>query len=87
MLLVGLLLYYLVKASSIVNNELSAASPTIAIDWSRLNGSLRQAKSERDSNCWSSPSGNGFMIRGKTYLTDRSKVCWFSVRMLLLSYF
>jgi hypothetical protein len=60
-----------------VNIELSTASPAVTIDWSQLNGSLRQAKSKEDSNCWSSPSGNGFMIRGKTYLTDRSKVGWF----------
>ncbi|KAF3338920.1 protein ENHANCED DISEASE RESISTANCE 2-like isoform X2 [Carex littledalei] len=61
------------KAST-VNIELSGAAPRVVIDWSRLNGSLRQAKSEQDSNCWSSPSGNGFMIRDKTYLTDHSKI-------------
>ncbi|KAJ1700293.1 hypothetical protein LUZ63_000072 [Rhynchospora breviuscula] len=60
--------------ASVADIELSGASPPVLIDWSQLNGSLRQAKSEQDSNCWSSPSGDGFMIRGKTYLTDRSKI-------------
>ncbi|XP_078150944.1 ENHANCED DISEASE RESISTANCE protein (DUF1336) isoform X2 [Carex rostrata] len=60
--------------ASVVDIELNATSPRVAIDWSQLNGSLRQAKSEQESNCWSSPSGNGFMIRGQTYLTDHSKI-------------
>ncbi|KAM0002619.1 putative pleckstrin domain, START domain, protein ENHANCED DISEASE RESISTANCE 2 [Helianthus debilis subsp. tardiflorus] len=41
---------------------------------SHLCGSLCEAKSETDTNCWMSPSGTGFMIRGKTYLKDSAKV-------------
>ncbi|KAJ3704668.1 hypothetical protein LUZ61_008373 [Rhynchospora tenuis] len=60
--------------ASVADIELSGASLPVVIDWNQLNGSLRRAKSEQDSNCWSSPSGDGFMIRGKTYLTDHSKI-------------
>ncbi|KAI7729581.1 hypothetical protein M8C21_021999, partial [Ambrosia artemisiifolia] len=41
---------------------------------SHLCGSMCEAKSENDTNCWMSPSGKGFMIRGKTYLKDSTKV-------------
>ncbi|XP_076896736.1 protein ENHANCED DISEASE RESISTANCE 2-like [Bidens hawaiensis] len=37
-------------------------------------GSMCEAKSETDTNCWMSPSGAGFMIRGKTYVKDGTKV-------------
>ncbi|KAK2450533.1 ENHANCED DISEASE RESISTANCE protein [Trifolium repens] len=40
----------------------------------RTTGSLREGKDENDTNCWTSPSGEGFMIRGKNYLKDNSKV-------------
>ncbi|KAI3725040.1 hypothetical protein L1987_64813 [Smallanthus sonchifolius] len=37
-------------------------------------GSMCEGKSETDTDCWMSPSGKGFMIRGKTYLKDNAKV-------------
>lgn len=59
-------------------SELDANSPSIIIDPSQFHGSMRQGKGETDTNCWSSPSGQGFMIRGKNYLKDYSKVFPFS---------
>ncbi|KAL2961671.1 hypothetical protein AAZX31_17G101400 [Glycine max] len=41
---------------------------------SDLHGSLRKGNDDNDTNCWASPSGKGFMIRGKNYLKDSSKV-------------
>ncbi|KAH1217033.1 Protein ENHANCED DISEASE RESISTANCE 2-like [Glycine max] len=41
---------------------------------SDLHGSLCKGKDDNDTNCWASPSGKGFMIRGKNYLKDSSKV-------------
>ncbi|KAK7265139.1 hypothetical protein RJT34_32755 [Clitoria ternatea] len=41
---------------------------------SDLHGSLHKGKDDNDTNCWASPSGKGFMIRGKNYLKDSSKV-------------
>ncbi|KAJ6296212.1 hypothetical protein OIU78_024117, partial [Salix suchowensis] len=45
----------------------------INIDPSQFHGSLNKGKDENDSNCWTSPSGTGFMVRGKTYLKDSFK--------------
>ncbi|XP_057968359.1 protein ENHANCED DISEASE RESISTANCE 2-like isoform X3 [Malania oleifera] len=56
------------------NKELDANVPPVPIDSSQFSGSMRQGNDETDTNCWTSPSGNGFMIRGKTYLKDHSKV-------------
>lgn len=52
--------------------------PPITIDPSQFHGSLHKAKDETDSNCWTSPGGKGFMIRGKTYLKDNAKVVFAS---------
>ncbi|XP_027329168.1 protein ENHANCED DISEASE RESISTANCE 2-like isoform X2 [Abrus precatorius] len=41
---------------------------------SDLHGSLCKGKDDNDTNCWTSPNGKGFMIRGKNYLKDSSKV-------------
>ncbi|XP_027918766.1 protein ENHANCED DISEASE RESISTANCE 2-like isoform X3 [Vigna unguiculata] len=41
---------------------------------SDLHCSLWKGKDDNDTNCWASPSGKGFMIRGKNYLKDSSKV-------------
>lgn len=46
----------------------------VMIDPSQFRGSLRNGKDEADTNCWTCPSGTGFMIRGKNYLKDNSKV-------------
>ncbi|GLT55441.1 hypothetical protein SLA2020_285610 [Shorea laevis] len=56
------------------NKELDAGVSPINLDPSEFNGSLHNGKDETDSNCWTSPNGKGFMIRGKTYLKDRAKV-------------
>ena len=46
----------------------------INLDSDEFHGTMRRAKDELDKNCWSSPDGSGFMIRGKTYLKDGMKV-------------
>ncbi|XVE53694.1 hypothetical protein DITRI_Ditri03aG0023200 [Diplodiscus trichospermus] len=56
------------------NKELDPSVPPVHVDASQFNGSLHKGKDEADSNCWTSPSGMGFMIRGKTYLKDNAKV-------------
>ncbi|KAH9654557.1 START domain-containing protein [Citrus sinensis] len=56
------------------NKEFDCSVPPITIDPSQFRGSLHKAKDETDSNCWTSPGGKGFMIRGKTYLKDNAKV-------------
>ncbi|CAI0395065.1 unnamed protein product [Linum tenue] len=48
--------------------------PPVIIEPSEFKGSLHKGKDEKDSNCWTSPNGSGFKIRGKTYLKDNSKV-------------
>ncbi|KAF3453005.1 hypothetical protein FNV43_RR03438 [Rhamnella rubrinervis] len=57
-----------------VNKELDSHSSPIVIDPDLFHGSLHKGKDETDVNCWTSPSGTGFMIRGKTYLKDNSKI-------------
>lgn len=57
------------------NKELDPSEAAIDIDLSQFQGSLPEGKDEKDSNCWTSPGGMGFMIRGKNYLKDNSKVC------------
>lgn len=56
------------------NNELNVNFPPITIDPSQFHGSLHRGMGETDTNCWTTPSGQGFMIRGKTYLKDHSKI-------------
>ncbi|KAJ6362074.1 hypothetical protein OIU78_002470 [Salix suchowensis] len=56
------------------SKDLDKGIAPIYIDPSQFHGSLNKGKDENDSNCWTSPSGTGFMIRGKTYLKDSSKV-------------
>ncbi|XP_054807310.1 protein ENHANCED DISEASE RESISTANCE 2 isoform X2 [Prosopis cineraria] len=46
----------------------------VPIDPSHFHGSLRLGNDDKDTNCWTSPSGSRFMIRGKNYLKDNSKV-------------
>ncbi|GFS41672.1 similar to ENHANCED DISEASE RESISTANCE protein [Actinidia rufa] len=57
-----------------LSEELDPNVPAIILDPSQYCGSMCQEKDEADSNCWTSPRGKGFMIRGKTYLKDCSKV-------------
>lgn len=61
-------------STSAENAEFEANVPPISINLRQFHGSLHLGKGETDSNCWSSPSGQGFMIRGKNYLKDSSKV-------------
>ncbi|KAL0340406.1 UNVERIFIED_CONTAM: hypothetical protein Sradi_4557400, partial [Sesamum radiatum] len=60
--------------SAAENNELDSNEPAMDLDPSQFRGSMRKAKDESDKNCWSSLDGSGFMIRGKTYLKDSTKV-------------
>ncbi|KAL3840706.1 hypothetical protein ACJIZ3_025297 [Penstemon smallii] len=55
-------------------DELNSDVPPINLDSSQFQGSMRKAKDEADKNCWSCPDGSTYMIRGKTYLKDSSKV-------------
>ncbi|RLM60396.1 protein ENHANCED DISEASE RESISTANCE 2-like [Panicum miliaceum] len=59
----------LVETSELVTN-----SSPVTVDPSHFHGTLRRAKGENDPNSWSAPGGEKFMIRGKTYLTDYTKV-------------
>lgn len=65
---------FFLNAAVAANNELDAHSSPISLDASQFHGSMHQGKDESDTNCWTSPSGHGFMIRGRTYLKDYSKV-------------
>lgn len=56
------------------SNVLDTSVDPVNIDPSQIQGSLRKGDGDKDSNCWNSPSGMGFMIRGKTYLKDNAKV-------------
>ncbi|GAB4828180.1 hypothetical protein Ancab_035097 [Ancistrocladus abbreviatus] len=57
-----------------VNKELVSTVPPVPIYPSLFHGSLHQGRDDNDTNCWSSADDTGFMIRGKTYLKDNSKV-------------
>ena len=57
-----------------VFKELDPNASPIKFDESDFHGSLRKGKDENDQNCWTSPTGEGFKIRGKNYLKDNSKV-------------
>ncbi|XP_052621676.1 protein ENHANCED DISEASE RESISTANCE 2 [Lactuca sativa] len=56
------------------DGELDPLSSPITVDPIQLPGSMSEGKSESDINCWTSPNGKGFMIRGKTYLQNNAKV-------------
>ncbi|KAF8036755.1 hypothetical protein BT93_C2462 [Corymbia citriodora subsp. variegata] len=63
------------KSSAIgAHKELDPNVAPATIDLSNFHGSLRKGKDDSDTNCWASPSGAGFMIRGKNYLKDNTKV-------------
>lgn len=61
-------------AALVETSELVTNSSPVAVDPSHFHGTLHRAKSENDQNSWSAPGGEKFMIRGKTYLTDYTKV-------------
>ncbi|CAI9097478.1 OLC1v1033911C1 [Oldenlandia corymbosa var. corymbosa] len=62
------------KSALDANKELDSSVTPINLDSFQFHGTMQQGKDGNDSNCWSSPSGTGFMIRGKTYLKDSTKV-------------
>ncbi|XP_022938154.1 protein ENHANCED DISEASE RESISTANCE 2-like isoform X1 [Cucurbita moschata] len=64
------------KQSSAVdaNKELDHSIAPIVLDTCQIKGSLQKGGVDTDTNCWTSPGGAGFMIRGKNYLKDNSKV-------------
>ncbi|KAK7411623.1 hypothetical protein VNO78_03058 [Psophocarpus tetragonolobus] len=57
-----------------LSKELDPNANSITIDESDLHGSLRKGEDDKDTNCWTCPGGDRFMIRGKNYLKDNSKV-------------
>lgn len=59
------------------NKELDPNVAPIILETSQFHGSLQRGRDEKDTNCWTRPSGTGFMIRGKNYLKDNSKVGFF----------
>lgn len=75
----SVLKYEVLDAVPDANKEFDCSVPPIIIDPSQFHGSLHKAKDETDSNCWTSPGGKGFMIRGKTYLKDNTKVVFASL--------
>ncbi|KAL9272042.1 ENHANCED DISEASE RESISTANCE 2-like-like protein [Drosera capensis] len=56
------------------HKNLDSATPSVPINLSEFHGSFRPGKDDTDTNCWTSPDGTGFMIRGKSYLKDSCKV-------------
>ncbi|OIW18617.1 hypothetical protein TanjilG_13369 [Lupinus angustifolius] len=61
-------------AASDLSKELDPLVTPIIIQLSDFHGSLHKCKDDNDTNCWATPSGKGFMIRGKNYLKDNHKV-------------
>ncbi|XP_014499009.1 protein ENHANCED DISEASE RESISTANCE 2-like [Vigna radiata var. radiata] len=61
-------------AASDASKELDPDASCITIDVSGMHGSLRRGEGDKDTDCWTCPGGEGFMIRGKNYLKDNSKV-------------
>ncbi|CAK8563537.1 unnamed protein product [Lathyrus sativus] len=57
-----------------LSGELDPRVTPITFNPSDIHGSLGKGMDDKDANCWTSPSGKGFMIRGKNYLKDNSKV-------------
>ncbi|KAF3773333.1 ENHANCED DISEASE RESISTANCE 2 protein [Nymphaea thermarum] len=62
------------KAAPMDNNELDLLATPVNIAANQFRGSMRRGKDQSDSDCWTETNGNGFMIRGKTYLSDFSKI-------------
>ncbi|EPS71915.1 hypothetical protein M569_02843, partial [Genlisea aurea] len=62
------------KKKSSETSDLNSSVPSVSLDPGQFYGSMRKAKDEADKNCWSSPDGSGFMIRGKSYMNDSMKV-------------
>ncbi|TYH94816.1 hypothetical protein ES332_A12G064900v1 [Gossypium tomentosum] len=56
------------------SKELDLSVPPIHVDPSQFNSVLHKGKDDADTNCWTSPGGAGFMIRGQTYLKNSAKI-------------
>lgn len=54
--------------------EFCTGADPIALDPHDFQGSMRLGTNDADRDCWTSPNGSGFVIRGKTYLKDNAKV-------------
>ena len=74
MLLLKFLYAWSLQAAPDLSEELDPRVTPITIHPNDIHGSLRKGMDDNDTNCWTSPSGKGFMIRGKNYLKDNSKV-------------
>ncbi|KAF9614407.1 hypothetical protein IFM89_018552 [Coptis chinensis] len=61
----------------VANNELEAHISPISVDANQFNGSMHQAKNENDTNCWTSPGGQEFMVMGGEPLLKLLAVDWF----------
>ncbi|XP_074371561.1 protein ENHANCED DISEASE RESISTANCE 2-like isoform X3 [Apium graveolens] len=61
-------------ADPFASKELDTSVDPIALDPTQYQGSMRQGKDGADGDCWTSPDGAGFKIRGKTYLKDNTKI-------------
>ncbi|XP_024530767.1 protein ENHANCED DISEASE RESISTANCE 2 isoform X2 [Selaginella moellendorffii] len=56
------------------NGELMLGCSAMEINMKLFKSTLRHQSSEKDQNCWCDPGGQGFMVRGKTYMKDYLKV-------------
>lgn len=68
-------------AAADANKELDSSVVPIILETNQFHGSMQKGRDDTDTNCWTSPSGAGFMIRGKNYLKDNSKVGFFLLRI------
>ncbi|KAG9456242.1 hypothetical protein H6P81_000750 [Aristolochia fimbriata] len=62
------------KSSVAPSSELDTRVAAVCMDENEFHGTLPKGKNDTATNCWTSPGGQTFKIRGKTYLTDYSKV-------------
>ncbi|KAK6942244.1 Protein ENHANCED DISEASE RESISTANCE 2, C-terminal [Dillenia turbinata] len=56
------------------SEELDPDLPPVDLNPSQFCGTMHQGKDDNDINCWTSPYGSKFVVRGKTYLKDNCKV-------------
>ncbi|TXG74582.1 hypothetical protein ES288_1Z031200v1 [Gossypium darwinii] len=61
-------------AAENASKELDLSVPPIHVDPSQFNSVLHKGKDDADTNCWTSPGGAGFMIRGQTYLKNSANI-------------
>ncbi|GAA0153998.1 defense/immunity protein [Lithospermum erythrorhizon] len=68
-----------------VKKEFDPNRTSLSLDPNHFHGSMTKGNDEADTNCWMSPSGSEFMVRGKTYLTDNTKICGGDPRLKLIA--